>query len=54
VTLGRAALSRGFEIGDAAPLTCGPGHSAGRLNPFKSVNAIQMDLNLNQTRSNFL
>jgi hypothetical protein len=26
-----------------------PGHSAIRLNPFKSVNSIQMNLNLNQT-----
>jgi hypothetical protein len=51
---GRAALGRGFETGETAPLTCGPGHGARRLNPFKWVNAIQMDLNLNQTRSNFI
>jgi hypothetical protein len=52
VTSGRAALGRGFDIGDMAPLTCGPRHSAKRSNPFKSVNAIQMDLNSNQTHSN--
>jgi hypothetical protein len=51
---GRAALGRGFETRETAPLTCGLGHSVGRLNPFKSVNVIQMDLNSNQTHSNFL
>jgi hypothetical protein len=43
-----------MEAGETTPLTCGPGHSAGHLNPFKSINAIQMDLNSNQTRSNFI
>jgi hypothetical protein len=31
-----------------------PNHGAGCLNPFKSVNAIQMDLNSKQTSSNFI
>jgi hypothetical protein len=44
---GRAAWQRG--IGEAAPLMCGPGHSAGHLNTFKLGNSIQMNLNLNQT-----
>jgi hypothetical protein len=28
------------RTGVVAPLTCGPGHSVGRLKPFKSVNSI--------------
>jgi hypothetical protein len=40
------------ETGESAPLTCGPGQSAGRLNPFKSVNSIQM--NLNQPHANVI
>jgi hypothetical protein len=47
-----AAHAVGTKIGEAAPLTCGPEHSVGHLNPFKSVNSIQM--NLNQTYSNFI
>jgi hypothetical protein len=35
------------DKGEATPLTCGLGHSVRRLNPFKSVNSIQMNLNLN-------
>jgi hypothetical protein len=46
----RAVRQRGTE--EAVPLTCGPGHSAGHFNPFKSVNSIQMNWILNQTRSN--
>jgi hypothetical protein len=54
---GRCRASGGsahVEVGEIAPPTCGPGHSAGHLNPFISANVIQMDLNLNQTCSNFI
>jgi hypothetical protein len=44
----------GAGTGEVAPLMCGPGHNAGHLNPFKSVNSIQMNLILNQTRLNFI
>jgi hypothetical protein len=51
----RGSVSRAHvEAGETVPLTCGPGHSVERLNRFKSVNEIQMYLNSNQTRSNFI
>jgi hypothetical protein len=40
------------RTGEAAPLTCGTNNSVRHLNPFKLVNSIQMNLNLNQTNQN--
>jgi hypothetical protein len=44
---GRGRVARQHGTGEAVPLTCGLGHSARHLNPFKTVNPIQMNLNSN-------
>jgi hypothetical protein len=43
----------GASVGRQGMWPAGAG-SAGLLNPFKSVNVIQIDLNSNQTHSNFI